>query len=75
MDDVDYSAAVALRETYELLKVMGIRLVFAEMQAHVRAELDRSKITELVGASYIFETIYDLEDGYKKSSTGPVKAT
>ena len=68
MDDVDYSAAAALRETYELLKLKGIRLVFAEVQDGVRAELDRSRITELVGSQYYFNTIRDLENAYRQAA-------
>jgi anti-anti-sigma regulatory factor len=74
MDDVDYSAAAALRETYELLNLKRIRLVFVEIQDHVRAELDRSKITELVGPEYLFKTVYDLENSYRQSSASPVRA-
>jgi len=69
MDDVDFSAAAALRETYELLKQKGIRLVLVEVQRVVRVELERSKITDLVGVPYIFSTINDLEDAYKQSPT------
>jgi high affinity sulfate transporter 1 len=65
MDDIDYSAAAALREVYELLKLNGIRLVLVEIQDHVRAELGRSKIIELVGTHYIFNTIRDLENAYR----------
>ena len=68
VDDVDFSAAATLRETYELLKLRGIRLVLVEIQDNVRAELDRSKITELVGVQNIFNTIYDLGNAYKRSS-------
>jgi high affinity sulfate transporter 1 len=74
MDDVDYSAAEALRETYELLKVRGIRLVLVEIQESVRAELDRSKVTELVGTQYTFNKIDDLENVYRRSSA-PVEIT
>lgn len=68
MDDVDFSAAAALRETHGLLKLRGIRLVLVEIQESVRAELDRSKITELIGIPYTFNTIDDLETAYKRSS-------
>lgn len=68
MDDVDFSAAAALRETYELLKQRGTRLVLVDIQDRVRAELERSRITDLVGTQYIFSTIHELEDAYKQSS-------
>jgi high affinity sulfate transporter 1 len=75
MDDVDYSAAAALRETFQLLKLRGIRLVLAEMQDSVRAELARSRITELVGAQYVFNTIDDLADAYRRSPSTSVGTT
>jgi anti-anti-sigma regulatory factor len=74
MDDVDYSAAAALRETYELLKLKGIRFVLVEIQESVRAELNRSKVTELVGTQYIYDRIAGLENAYKQS-LAPVEAT
>jgi len=73
MDDVDFTAAAAIREVYELLRQRSIRLVFAEIQGHVRAELERSKITALVGTEYIFSTVYGLEDAYKKSFANAVR--
>jgi high affinity sulfate transporter 1 len=75
MDDVDFSAAAALRETYELLKQRSARLVLVEIQESVRAELERSKITDLVGRPYIFSTIQELENAYKQSSTGTLRET
>jgi hypothetical protein len=45
-----------------------------EIQEHVRAELDKSKITKLVGNQYTYNTIQDLENAYRKSSLAPVDA-
>jgi len=75
MDDVDFSAAATLRETYALLKQRSIRLVLVEIQESVRGELERSKITDLVGIRYIFSTIYEVEKAYKRSSAGTVRET
>jgi MFS superfamily sulfate permease-like transporter len=75
MDDVDFSAAEALRETYEPLKQRGVRLVLVQIQDSVRAELVRSKITDLIGMQYIFTTIHELESAYKQSSAGTVPET
>jgi MFS superfamily sulfate permease-like transporter len=68
VDDVDFSAAEALRETYELLKQRGIRFTLVEVQSNVRAELDRYGITGLIGNQYIFGRIHDLEPAYKQST-------
>ena len=67
-DDVDFSAAEALRETYELLKQKGIRFTLVEVQANVLAELDRYGITGLIGKQYTFGRIHDLKAAYEQSS-------
>ena len=70
VDDVDFSAAEALRETYQLLKQRGIHFTLVEVQANVHAELDRYGITGLIGNQYIFRRIHDLEPAYSKSTQG-----
>ncbi|MFL7892945.1 MAG: SulP family inorganic anion transporter, partial [Anaerolineales bacterium] len=46
IDDIDFSAAATLKETHELLKEKGVRLVLADADDYVRRELDRSELTE-----------------------------
>ena len=65
VDDVDFSAAAALREVYGLLKQRGITLVLVEIQDRVWTEFGRYKITELIGRENEFKTIYDLDTAYK----------
>ena len=57
VDDIDFSAAATLRETYNTLKEKGVRLVFAEVGEDVRRELDLSEVTDLVGKDAFFETL------------------
>jgi len=64
-DDVDFSAAEAIRETIGLLKQRGIRFTLVEVQANVQTELDRYGITGLVGKQFIFGRIHELEPVYK----------
>jgi len=66
MDDVDFSAAAALREIYGLLKQRGITLVLVEIQDKVWNEFGRDKIMELIGRENEFKTIYDLDAAYKQ---------
>jgi len=66
MDDVDFSAAAALREIYGLLKQRGITLVLVEIQDKVWTEFGRYKVTELIGRENEFKTIYDLDAAYKQ---------
>jgi sulfate permease, SulP family len=65
MDDVDFSAAATLRETYNTLKEKGVRLVLAEVDEDIRRELDLSEVTDLVGKDAYFETVSDVEDAYR----------
>jgi SulP family sulfate permease len=65
MDDVDFSAAAAIREIYGLLKQRGICLVLVEIQDRVWTEFGRYKITELIGRENEFKTIYDFDAAYK----------
>ena len=65
VDDVDFSAAAALREIYGLLKQRGITLVLVEIQDKVWTEFGRYKITELIARENEFKTIYDLDAAYK----------
>ena len=68
MDDIDYSAAAILRETYEILRKKEIRMVFAEADDHITDELKRSGITDLVGEDAIYETLNDVESAYQQTS-------
>jgi MFS superfamily sulfate permease-like transporter len=70
VDDIDFSAAEALREAYQLLSQRGIRFTLVEVQANVLAELDRFSITRLIGNQYIFGRIHELEPAFKKSTSG-----
>jgi sulfate permease, SulP family len=64
MDDIDFSAAATLRETQEFLKEKGVRLVFAGVEEYIYAELNRSKISDIVGREAFFETVYDAVAAY-----------
>ncbi|HKM50759.1 MAG TPA: SulP family inorganic anion transporter [Candidatus Bathyarchaeia archaeon] len=77
VDDVDFSAAEALREIHGLLRQRGINLVLVEIQERVWAEFGRYKIIELIGKENEFKTIYDFHTAYnhrqgafEKSSQG-----
>jgi high affinity sulfate transporter 1 len=67
IDDVDFSAAATLRETFTLLKQKGIRFVLAAVAGNVRVELDRSGLTDLIGKDSFFNRIYDLQSAYKQA--------
>ena len=73
IDDVDFSAAATLRETYNSLKQRGVRFVFTEVEDNVRGELDRYGITELIGKDVFFNRIYDVKSSYKRQVAVGVK--
>jgi sulfate permease, SulP family len=68
--DVDFSAAVTLREIYGILKGQGIRLVLAEVVDLVKAELDRYELTDLIGNDAFYETISSVVNAYDKKAAG-----
>ncbi len=65
VDDVDYSAAATLRETFSILKEKSIRLVLADVGDDVRRELDLSEVTDLIGKDAFYETLVDVEGAYR----------
>ena len=70
VDDVDFSAAESLLHVAGLLASRGVRLVFAAVAVDVRAELDRSGITAMVGADAYFEAVGDVVAGFR-AGAGP----
>jgi SulP family sulfate permease len=70
MDDVDYTAAATLQETYNLLKEKGVRLVFAGVEDDICRELNRSELTDLFGKDAFFETVSDVEAAYQTTVSG-----
>jgi sulfate permease, SulP family len=56
VNDVDFTAAETLRTLHAILAGQGIRLVLCDVVDEVRAEFDRSKLTELFGRDAFFQT-------------------
>ena len=59
VSDVDYSAARTLRALHEELVRTGVRPVFVHAQASLRADLDRHRLTEVIGADHIVDTLHE----------------
>jgi len=66
VDDVDFSSAATLREVQKGLKEHGVRLVFSEVNDHVRTELDRSGVTDLVGADSYYGGLDAVLEAYRQ---------
>ncbi len=56
VNDVDYTAAEALRALHGFMEEAQIRLVFCEITDDVRREFDRSNLTDLFGKDAFFPT-------------------
>jgi sulfate permease, SulP family len=48
-----------VRELATELKERGVALVFARVQPQLRADLDRHRVTEAVGAEHVFVKLHD----------------
>jgi len=57
IDDVDYTAGVMLGQIARTLQTRNVRLIFAALADHVRAELDLSEVTSIVGTDAYFDDI------------------
>jgi SulP family sulfate permease len=68
VDDVDFTAAAALRLLHHELAARGIRLVFAEVSDEVRAQLQRSGLVEEVGRDALYTTPGEVLDAYRRRS-------
>lgn len=58
MDDIDYTAALALSKTVTHLEQQKITVALAQTE-DVRTSLDRAGITQQVGTAHVFETVSD----------------
>ncbi len=68
VNDVDFTAAATLRQLHQLLVAQGCRLLFAEVDDDVRAELDRSGITALVHEDAYFEALADVVAAFEQQA-------
>jgi high affinity sulfate transporter 1 len=66
VNDVDFTAAEALRTLHGILAGQGIKLVFSEVIEEVQVEFDRSKLTELFGGDAFFHTLAAVVSAYSQ---------
>jgi SulP family sulfate permease len=69
VSDVDFSAGATILDILGIVKVAGSRLVAARVGRHVREELDRYGITEMVGADAFFDSIESVVEAYRARSS------
>jgi MFS superfamily sulfate permease-like transporter len=71
VSDLDYSAGETLRQVHEGAQEHDVRVVFAEVQPHVRAELEVFDLVALFGEQAFFETVADVLDAYRAEPAIP----
>jgi SulP family sulfate permease len=67
VDDVDYSAAEALRSLFGILKEKGIRLVVAQVLDDVKAK-SRYHLSQLFGEDAFYETLGDVVIDFRQQT-------
>src|SRR5262245_24087716 len=58
--NVDYSAARVLRDLHEDLTRDGVVLVLAHTQSSLQADLDRHRLTDVIGTDHIFDSLREV---------------
>lgn len=56
--DVDFSAASDLRDLFTALKQHGVSVIFGRVSPYLRADMDRHRITPIVGAGNIHAQLH-----------------
>jgi sulfate permease, SulP family len=68
--DIDYSAARVIEELKKYLTNAGVAFGFARLQGNSRADFDRHHLTEVIGASWIFNRLHDALNAYEPPQSG-----
>src|SRR5262249_19883841 len=56
---VDYSAARVLRDLQQELIRSGVVLVLVHVQSSLQADLDRHRLTDVIGPNHVFDALHD----------------
>jgi MFS superfamily sulfate permease-like transporter len=67
--DIDYSAGETIVAVHAQMQERGTRLVFADVDDDVKAELDRFGISELVGEDGFFSSIVEVVEAFRAAAT------
>src|SRR5262249_62097337 len=57
--NVDYSAARVLRALQDDLTRQGVVLVLVHAQSSLLADLDRHRLTDVIGSEHIFDSLHE----------------
>jgi SulP family sulfate permease len=71
---IDYTAARVLRELQQDLIRRGITLLFVHTESSLRADFQRHRLTDVIGADHIFDTLREALAAIGGPPVGPSKA-
>ncbi|MDP9064254.1 MAG: STAS domain-containing protein, partial [Pseudomonadota bacterium] len=57
--DMDFSAAQAIRDLVSELQSRRVVVIFGRVNAYLRADMDRHRITPVIGESQIYDTLHE----------------
>jgi SulP family sulfate permease len=69
--DIDFSAAQSVRDLIDELKRRGVRIVFARVSPYLRSDMDRHRITDVIGEQWIFPTLHEAIAAVRAAAPGP----
>jgi sulfate permease, SulP family len=73
LTSIDYSAARVLRSLQDDLIRDGVVMVFAHVQASLRADLVRHRLTDVIGADRIFDSLHEALAAVHEQRVGRVE--
>ena len=69
--NIDYTAARMVRQLHQELARCGVELAFARLPASLKADLQRHRLTEVIGPTLVFDRLHDALHAYEHiSKTG-----
>jgi sulfate permease, SulP family len=66
--NIDFTAARTVRQLHQDLVRCGVVLGFARASLSLRADLDRHRLTEVIGRQHLFERLHDAIRAYEHAS-------
>ena len=57
--NIDYSAAKSLRDLLDDLVHQGVGMVFARVRPSLRSDMDRHRVTAVIGERWIFSALHE----------------
>ena len=68
--NIDYSAAQSLRDLLDDLAHQGVGMVFARVRPSLRSDMDRHRVTTVIGEMRIFATLHEALTAARGDLTG-----